>query len=74
MSSVISKEQGLLSSKIRLSSIAAAVIIASASLNLYAQSESNQDPEVLEEVLVTGSRIQRSGFETSTPVNVVDQK
>jgi len=50
------------------------VIIASASLNLYAQSESNQDPEVLEEVLVTGSRIQRSGFETSTPVNVVDQK
>ena len=74
MSSVISKEQGLLSSKIRLSSIAAAVIIASAPLNLYAQSESNQDPEVLEEVLVTGSRIQRSGFETSTPVNVVDQK
>lgn len=74
MSSVISKEQGLLSSKIRLSSIAAAVIIASASPNLYAQSESNQDPEVLEEVLVTGSRIQRSGFETSTPVNVVDQK
>lgn len=74
MSSVISKEQGLLSSKIRLSSIAAAVIIASASLNLYAQSESNQDPEVLEEVLVTGSRIQRSGFETSTPVNIVDQK
>ena len=74
MSSVISKEQGLLSSKIRLSSIAAAVIIASASLNLYAESESNQDPEVLEEVLVTGSRIQRSGFETSTPVNVVDQK
>ena len=74
MSSVISKEQGLLSSKIRLSSIAAAVIIVSASLNLYAQSESNQDPEVLEEVLVTGSRIQRSGFETSTPVNVVDQK
>ena len=74
MSSVISKEQGLLSSKIRLSSIAAAVIIASASPNLYAQPESNQDPEVLEEVLVTGSRIQRSGFETSTPVNVVDQK
>ena len=74
MSSVISKEQGLLSSKIRLSSIAAAVIIASASPNLYAQSESNQDPEVLEEVLVTGSRIQRSGFETATPVNVVGQK
>lgn len=74
MSSVISKEQGLLSSKIRLASIAAAVIIASAPLNLYAQSESNQDPEVLEEVLVTGSRIQRSGFETSTPVNIVDQK
>ena len=50
------------------------MIIASASLNLYAESESNQDPEVLEEVVVTGSRIQRSGFETSTPVNVVDQK
>ena len=29
--------------------------------------------ESLEEIVVTGSRIQRSGFETSTPVNVVGQ-
>lgn len=74
MSSVINKEQGFPPSKIRLSSIAVAVMIASISPHLYAQSEPNQDQEGLEEVLVTGSRIQRSGFETSTPVNVVGQR
>jgi iron complex outermembrane receptor protein len=40
----------------------------------YAQDEGEtENADSLEEVVVTGSRIQRSTFDTSTPVNMIDQ-
>lgn len=36
--------------------------------------EQEEDEQELEEVVVTGSRIQRSTFDTSTPVNIIGQE
>jgi outer membrane receptor protein involved in Fe transport len=38
----------------------------------FAQAEADDDDEVIEEIMVTGSRIARDSFNVSTPLNVMD--
>ena len=57
-----------------LTSASLLTLLSLGSLPLMANAQGDvKAVESLEEIVVTGSRIQRSGFETSTPVNVVGQ-
>jgi len=57
-----------------LTSASVLTLLSLGSLPLTANAQGDAGAvETLEEVVVTGTRIQRSGFETSTPVNVVGQ-